>query len=546
MTRSKTMTIQDAVEDALDGKRSVILCPAHADQEPSLAVAPGDGRQPVVFKCHAGCEQGEIIAAGGLDWAKVCGEREQVSTLVVDRWTPVGDADHVYQYRDAAGILLFEVLRVDRPKGGGGKRILQRRPDDRAPHGRAWNLEGVQRVLYRLPEVAQAVAEGHTIHVTEGEKCADAIAALIPEGDVSTTNPQGADKWEDSFSAALAGARVILYADSDDVGRAHMRKVRESLIEHGCQVSVKEAPAGVIASTGKAINDVADHIEAGEGLDTLLEVTPEQEIEKAKTGFDVLDVILRRRVKREYVIDGCLAFGERLVLIGFEGTGKSTLCRQLGIQVAAGIHPFTGLMMEGGPRRVLYVDAENHPEQTVDSWAQLVGLAARHADGISRGQMTILEEWAGGRDLTSPEGTSWLHERVHAYQPHLVIMGPATNLADRDLRDDEPVRRIKLAVDKARAICNSAFIIEHHAPLKGSLDKERPMRPYGSSLFLKWPDFGYGIKPTDDPKVFEWYKNRGPRVRGAEWPEALREGRENSLEWPWMPAILDESGKPIG
>jgi replicative DNA helicase len=132
----------------------------------------------------------------------------------------------------------------------------------------------------------------------------------------------------------------------------------------------------------------------------------------------------------------------------------------------------------------------------------------------------------------------WLHERVHAYQPELIVMGPLTNLAGRDLRDDEPVRRLRNAVNAARTVCNSAFVMEHHAPLKGTMDKERALRPYGSSLFLKWPDYGYGIKPTDDPRVFEWHKNRGPRVRSRIWPDALREGIPNSLEFPWMEAVI--------
>jgi hypothetical protein len=110
-------------------------------------------------------------------------------------------------------------------------------------------------------------------------------------------------------------------------------------------------------------------------------------------------------------------------------------------------------------------------------------------------------------------------------------------MASRDLRDDEPVRKIRNAVNHARNVCNSAFIMEHHAPLKGSMDKERPLRPYGSSLFLKWPDYGYGIKPTDTEGLFEWHKNRGPRVRSRVWPEALREGTAPT-DFPWVDAII--------
>jgi 5S rRNA maturation endonuclease (ribonuclease M5) len=529
--------VQAAVEAALAGRKTVMLCPAHDDASPSLSVGPGTS-QPVVLHCHTGCTQAEIIAAAGLDWDAVCQPREDGELDDRSMWTPRGTASHIYPYVLGNGMLAFEVLRVPQP--GGKKTFMQRQPDATAPHGHKWNLDGVQRVLYRLPQVLAAVADGRTIHVAEGEKCVHALLRVIGAGEAATCNPGGAGKWQAEFSQALAGATVVIYSDADDTGQKHAREVRESLVEHGCTVKIVEAPSGV-TTEGKPINDVADHIEAGRTLEMLLETTPEMADERARTGVDVLDLILRPRDKVEYVIDNTLAKGERLILLGFEGTGKSTLCRQIAVMVAAGIHPFTHQPME--PRKVLFVDAENHPEQTLDSWNQMVGLAARHEHPVERGMLTVLEEWESDRDLCVPSGSDWLHERVFAYQPDLVVMGPLTNLAGRDLRDDEPVRKIKNAVTLARSICNSAFIMEHHAPHKGPLDKERPLRPYGSSLFIKWPDYGYGIKPTEDERIFEWHKNRGPRVRTRRWPDGLREGAANSIEWPWMPVIQDEEGK---
>jgi hypothetical protein len=532
-------TIEEAIERALAGEASVTLCPAHDDQSPSLSVGRGT-EQPVVLHCHAGCTTPEIVTAAGIDWDAICGERD-TELDQPDVWTPRGTASHVYSYRNTAGALLFEVLRV--PLDGGRKTFLQRRPEPSAPHGHVWNLDGVDRVLYRLPQVLAAVRDGRTIHVAEGESCVHALLRHIGPGEEATTNPGGAGKWLPEFSTALAGANVVIYSDADDTGRHHARQVRESLLEVGATVRILEAPAGTLTS-GKSINDVADHLEARRTLDQMLETTPESAVEKARTGIDVLDLILRPRGRTEYVIDKTLAKGERLILLGFEGTGKSTLLRQIGVMVAAGLHPFTQAEME--PRRVLFIDAENHPDQTLDSWNQMVGLAARHGHPVERDMLTILEEYESNRDLASQTGSDWLHERVYAYKPDLVVMGPLTNLAGKDLRDDEPVRRLRNAVNEARTVCNSAFIMEHHAPHKGPMDKERVLRPYGSSLFLKWPDYGYGIKPTDDPKVFEWHKSRGPRVRSRIWPEALREGVENSLEWPWMDCIVGDDGKPIG
>lgn len=529
---STTMTPQEAVDEALDGRTSVIRCPAHEDGNPSLSVRPGD-RVPVVLHCHAGCNPDDIIEAGGLDWAQVCNPLDQVQRVQDSgTWTPAGVASNVYTYVDHQGTVLYEVMRV--PQADGKKRFLQRRPDASAPHGHRWNLDGVERVLFRLPDVMRAVRAGRTIHVAEGEKCVEALLTVIPEGEEATCNPQGAGKWLPQFTSTLAGADVVLYSDADDAGRHHARAVREALLEAGCTVTVKEAPPGSLPS-GKAINDVADHIEAGLSLDLLLETTPQSEVEKARTGIDILDLVMRPRGQFEWAIDNTMAMGERLILIGFEGTGKSTLCRQIAAMTAAGLHPFTGAALKE-PRRVLFIDSENHPDQTLDSWSELVGKCARNGYEIERGMLTVLEEWETERDLCDVDGRAWLAERVHAYRPHLVVMGPLTNLASKDLRDDEPVRRIKQAVNEARAICNSAFVMEHHAPLKGGMDKERPVRPYGSSLFLKWPDYGYGLKPTDEQGVYEWFKNRGPRVRSRQWPVRLREGRAGTLEFPWMEA----------
>lgn len=534
-------SLEDAVTDALNGQKSQVICPAHDDDSPSLAVAPGKD-QPVLLHCHAGCRPEDIIEAGGLNWADIMvpddlgGVRFTSNNL----WTPIGDASHCYPYRDIKGTVIFEVLRV--PQEGGKKRIMQRRPDPTAKGGYAWNLDGAERVLYRLPEVLAAVKDGRVIHIAEGEKCAEALQAALPDGEVATTNPMGAGRWESHYGQMLSGATVVIYADADEPGRMHAREIRENCVENGCTVKVLEAPPGMTPG-GKPINDVADHLEAGRLLTALLETTPEQEQERARTGIDVLDLIRRPRGRTEFVIPMTLAKGERMILIGFEGTGKSTLCRQIAVMVAAGIHPFTGQEIE--PRKVLFVDAENHPDQVDESWSDLVGLAARHDREIERGQLTIMEEWESSIDMSSVEGGMWLQERVHAYQPDLVVMGPLTNLASKDLRDDEPVRKMRNSVNAARSVCNSAFIMEHHAPHKGPMDKERQVRPYGSSLFLKWPDYGFGMKPTETEGVFEWVKNRGPRVRSRMWPGWIREGRGGD-EWPWINCILDENGNVVG
>src|SRR5205823_4705078 len=87
-----------------------------------------------------------------------------------------------YTYRDENGRLLYEAVRF-KPKG-----FSQRRPNGKS--GWAWNLKGVRRVLYRLPELLAADPTA-TVYVVEGEKDADRLARL---GLVATTSPCGAGK----------------------------------------------------------------------------------------------------------------------------------------------------------------------------------------------------------------------------------------------------------------------------------------------------------------------------------------------------------------
>lgn len=521
-------SLDEAIRAARRGEQSMVKCPSHEDGEASLHVSPGT-TQPVVMKCHAGCDTDTVLHAANVDMQAILNEQDDRAIIPSNQpiWTPAGNATHIYPYHDAEGRMLYEVLRVPLP--GNKKTFRQRRPDPTQKHGYSWNLQGVNRVLYRLPEIIRARSEGRHIWVVEGEKDADSLRNI---GEVATTSPMGAGKWQESFSEALAGCAVTIIADADATGRAHARTVKESLMKMDCSVSIKESAHG---------KDVTDHITAGLLLDDLIETAPEDDEPAESYGVDVLDAIQRTFEEKSFVIPGTLAQGDRLLVTGFEGHGKSTLLRQLAVQVAAGIHPWTGMKFD--PKKVLVIDVENHPDQTLESWQDLVGLAARHDAPIQRGHLTILEEWDSGLDLTADDGAAWMNERIHAYKPDLVVMGPLYNMSNRDLKDDETVRKIKKVVNEARGICGTAFIMEHHAPHKGPQDSARSVRPYGSSTFLKWPDFGYGLRPDDEKEgMYEWQKTRFPRVRSRNFPEYVRWGAKNTDEWPWMPASQDQHG----
>lgn len=225
-------------------------CPSHADGSPSLHVSEGDDGRVLLF-CHAGCPTESILVALNSEWTDLFADAPAAPTRrpeVVQR----------YDYTDELGTLLYQVERMS-PKG-----FRQRRPD--GDGGWAYSLNGTRRVLYRLPEVLDAVAQGRRIFVVEGEKDAD---ALVRAGEAATTAPQGAGKWSKvpDAAAVLAGAAVTVIADADKAGRRHGEEVAASLRAAGCAVELRGAKVG---------KDVAEHLAAGLSVgDLVAVVSPE-------------------------------------------------------------------------------------------------------------------------------------------------------------------------------------------------------------------------------------------------------------------------------
>lgn len=512
--------IDTAIEWAKAGQPSMAQCPAHDDGHASLSVGPGS-EQPVLLKCHAGCDTSDIIAAAGIDWDEVCEHRDD-HRAEGNVWTPSGPASHVYPYLDEEGRELFQTLRI--PLAGGGKTFSQRHASPSEKSGWAWNLTGVRRVPYRLPQIIRAVADGQTIVIVEGEKDADRAVA---DGYAATCCPMGAGKWQTTYGEFLKGAEVIIVADADDAGRAHALAVYDDLVDnHGCRVKI------VQSSIAK---DYTAHRQRGGTFDSLSVKKASYFTGSDMSGMGIQDFLTEDFPEGKVIIPGMLAEANVFVLVGPEGHGKTTLLRQIAVQCAAGIRPFTGGDME--PLRVLYLDAENPEHQQQIDWRRLAGLAARNTGSpVPNDNLWIMSEWRSEPDLTTIDGQHLLYEAIANYRPHLCLMGPVQNLVGRDVKDDEVVRKFKHAINTARSICGTAFGIEHHAPHRAPGDKERQMRPYGSSLFMKWPDFGYGLKPTEEEDVYDLYPFRRPRVRSRAWPERLRWGKPNTLEFPWEEA----------
>jgi hypothetical protein len=231
------------------GRNGSWCCPAHDDSTPSLSITTADGK--VIIHCHAGCTVQDVVAAVGL--------------RMTDLFDPSETNGHVngkaritaaYNYTDAAGALLFQVVRMD------PKTFRQRRPDGRG--GWEWKLGDTPRVLYQLPRVVDALAE-KTVFVAEGEKDCDAIIAA---GEVATCNPGGAGKWRPEHTAALAGAfEIVIVVDDDEPGYQHAAAVYDAL---------DGTVGNLLLARAKTGKDAADHLGAGHGIDDMVFLTRQE------------------------------------------------------------------------------------------------------------------------------------------------------------------------------------------------------------------------------------------------------------------------------
>jgi putative DNA primase/helicase len=161
----------------------------------------------------------------------------------------LGAPARVWIYRDVGGAPLMYVARYD-TKDGKEIRCFSwgGRPGD-APAWHCMHFNRGQRPLYNLDQItAKPLAP---VLMVEGEKAADAAAAILPQY-VVTTWPGGAQAWKLADLSPLKGRRVDLWPDADKPGREAMERLAAILAD----------PRG-LGCSGK----IVDTAELAEGFD---------------------------------------------------------------------------------------------------------------------------------------------------------------------------------------------------------------------------------------------------------------------------------------
>ena len=161
------LTLEDVLDNLNGVKKSsggyIAFCPAHSDyNHRSLKVdIKPDGF--VAFRCYAGCTQEAVAFAIKPELQTIplevlirpdfIEEQARRKAEKAERDAELANQPKVtykviktYDYLDLEGELQYQAVRLE------PKTFRQRRPDGKGDWH--WNLEGVNRILYRLPEIA--------------------------------------------------------------------------------------------------------------------------------------------------------------------------------------------------------------------------------------------------------------------------------------------------------------------------------------------------------------------------------------------------------
>jgi hypothetical protein len=255
----------------------------------------------------------------------------------------------------------------------------------------------------------------------------------------------------------------------------------------------------------------------------------------------------------DWLVPGLLERTDRVVITGHEGLGKSTVSAQAAATVAAGLHPFSAepLPRRSGGYRVLVVDCENSRRQLRRRFRGI----ARQMEDLTADAGIDPPDWSHslrfvirpeGVSLTEPRELARMEQAVAATAPDLLVIGPMYRLSKVDVRDEQAAKELTDAIDLLRIRHQLAVFAETHAGHGKDGSGSRQLRPLGSSLFLRWPEFGYGLRPhssvadEEHPSLVEVGAWRGSRDE-RHWPKLLRHGKR----LPWEPANDDYWDQPL-
>ena len=458
-------------------------CPIHQGTGDSFTVNSESGR----WFCHSQCQEGGDLFClemklSNRRFPEAKAEVERiVGRPAVSKPSPIPSKSQIvatYDYEDERGQLLYQQVRYE------GKKFRFRRPDGRG--GWIWNLDGVQRVLYRLLELLEA----EEVFVCEGEKDCDLLASWNL---AATCNPGGAGKWLSSYADPLQDKAVVIIPDADAPGKRHALSVANSLLGVAAEVRIVELPGAKDVTAWSDQDGSRDALMrlAGEtkpldkrSLEGLRahwfpsDDAPERPRRLASLD-DLSGLWAKRAPAPPAVVEGILGTGEITMLVGQAGEGKSYIALGLTLAVATG-KPFCGRQTTKLPALIL--DKESHITLLQERIKHLGGLAVPAED---------LRFWGSWDEFAPDLGSPLVVEFAKA--GGLIVVDSFTRFFDgKNANDSTDVARWFDRVTRLAHLGGTILLIHHGGKAASSKDSR------GSSDITAAVDASFVIKRSGD------------------------------------------------
>jgi len=267
-----------------------------------------------------------------------------------------------YEYQQKDGTPQFCVIRMEATNRNQQKKFIQSGFDSKgAP---TWNMEGVKRIPYKLPELLQAIAKEQIILFVEGEKDVDTAQKL---GLIATTLPSGAkktggEKMADECLHWLKGSDVVLCPDNDDTGKQWQQMIGNKLIPFAKRIRWLNLP------NLQSKEDLSDWVAKGGSRDQLIELIqkspvfePQKNYSKELTSFTLRTLPLGEFLgmslpKRDCLLEPWLPEKGLAMVFAQRGIGKTWFAQQIALCVAGGSSFLRWHCPK--PRSVLFIDGE--------------------------------------------------------------------------------------------------------------------------------------------------------------------------------------------
>lgn len=274
------------------GDRAQCKCPAHNDKQASLTVTRGN--KGTLFHCHAGCQTANILAAVGLEMKDVFYETG-VKKTDWRSWVEQREdrkIEAVYNYVSCNGDYCFTKLRL-----AGKKLIYGILKNDRFSYGlpREKPRKSYGAIYGDVNAIKRAVREGSPVYIPEGEKDVD---CLMKHGYTAFTYG-GVNDWQESMSAVVEGADVVILADNDEPGRQVAQRIYSDVANTASSCCI------VVPMPDIAKADISDYFASGKtkaDFDKIIE--DEMQKNSLQKNVSELDIL----VKKLYELDAVNTF----------------------------------------------------------------------------------------------------------------------------------------------------------------------------------------------------------------------------------------------